>query len=56
MNKVKLFTHAHKIYVGGYKMPQYYTKGGYYPLSIASSLYMERNEVSACSIHRDVYE
>lgn len=57
MNKVKLFTHARKIYAGGYKMPQYYTKGGYYPLSIASSLLnLERKEVSACSIHRDEYE
>ena len=59
MDKVKLFTHARKIYAGGgYKIPQYYTKGGCYREKIASSLLniLERKEVSACSIHREIYE
>ena len=58
MEKAK-FTHARKIYAGGYKIPQYYQKGGCYRERIASSLLMnnlERKEVSACSIHRDIYE
>ena len=56
MDKVK-FTHARKIHVGGYKIPQYYTKGGCYRERIVSSLLnLERKGVSACSIHRDVYE
>ena len=57
MDKIK-FTHARKIHAGGYKIPQYYQKGGCYREKIASSLLdnLERNEVSACSIHRDVYE
>lgn len=59
MDKVK-FTHARKIHAGGgYKIPQYYTKGGCYQEKIASSLIMdnlERKEVSACSIHREIYE
>ena len=57
MDKVK-FTHARKIYAGGYKIPQYYTKGGCYREKIASSLLdnLERKEVSACSIHREIYE
>ena len=50
-------THTRKIYAGGgYKIPQYYQKGGCYREKIASSLIMnnlERKEVSACSIHRD---
>ena len=52
--------HARKIHGGGgYKIPQYYTKGGCYREKIASSLLinnLERKEVSACSIHRDIYE
>lgn len=59
MDKVK-FTHARKIHVwGGYKIPKYYQEGGCYRERIVSSLIMdnlERNEVSACSIHHDVYE
>lgn len=57
MNKVK-FTHTRKIYAGGgYKIPQYYQKGGCYRERIVSSLLnLERKEVSACSIHRDEYE
>lgn len=53
MDKAK-FTHARKIHAGGgYKIPQYYTKGGCYRERIVSSLHLERKEVSACSIHRD---
>ena len=57
MDKVK-FTHARKIHAGGgYKIPQYYQKGGCYRERIVSSLLnLERKEVSACSIHRDIYE
>lgn len=58
MEKAK-FTHARKIHAGGgYKIPKYYQKGGCYREKIASSLLniLERKEVSACSIHRDVYE
>lgn len=51
-------THARNIHAGGYKIPQYYQKGGCYREKIASSLLniLERKEVSACSIHRDIYE
>lgn len=57
MDKAK-FTHARKIYAGGYKIPQYYQKGGCYREKIASSLLMNNLErgVSACSIHHDIYE
>lgn len=57
MEKAK-FTHARKIYAGGgYKIPQYYQKGGCYRERIVSSLLnLERKEVSACSIHREIYE
>lgn len=56
MEKAK-FTHARKIYAGGgYKIPLSNKEGGCYQERIVSSLHMERKEVSACSIHRDIYE
>lgn len=44
MDKVKLFTHARKIHAGGgYKIPQYYTKGGCCHLEKAISTEREVN-------------